>query len=207
MNALAKIQSELRVPKLNENKFGGYKYRSCEDILEAVKPMLKTHDATLTISDSIEAIGGRIYVKATALFIGGDGFNAEVTAFAREPESRKGMDEAQITGATSSYARKYALNGLFCIDDTKDSDATNDHGKTSHRDNGYHQTKNIANKSEIDDFIDSLTDFCADKDLDIDGWIKANSGGKATLQGLKDGKISTSGLGILQGALDERKLQ
>lgn len=129
MNALAKIQAELRAPKNQENKFGGYRYRSCEDILEAVKPLMVKHRAVLTISDTIEEVGGRVYVKATARFHAIDGCCAEVSAYAREPESRKGMDESQITGAASSYARKYCLNGLFCIDDTKDADATNDHGR------------------------------------------------------------------------------
>lgn len=104
--------------------FGNYRYRSCEDILEAVKPLLGS--ATLTLSDDIVSEGGRVYVRATALLRDGDQ-SVSVTAFAREPENKKGMDESQITGAASSYARKYALNGLFCIDDTKDADATNDH--------------------------------------------------------------------------------
>jgi hypothetical protein len=128
MNALAKIQAELKAPKNQKNSFGGYNYRSCEDILEAVKPLLKKHDACLTISDIIEEIGGRIYVKATVKFEGQDGCHAEVTAYAREAETKKGMDESQITGAASSYARKYALNGLFLIDDTKDAD-TNGYAK------------------------------------------------------------------------------
>ena len=129
---LSAIQSELSVPKGQMNKFGGYKYRSCEDILEAVKPLLKKHELVLTISDDVVLIGDRVYVKATAS-IGENGedleriSNISVDAFAREAETKKGMDEAQITGAASSYARKYALNGLFCIDDTKDADATNKH--------------------------------------------------------------------------------
>ena len=121
---LEKIQKTLKAPKSQDNKFGGYKYRSCEDILEAVKPLLD--GAVVTISDTIRSVGNRIYVEAEATF--SDGVNQVcVTAFAREPESRKGMDDSQITGAASSYARKYALNGLFLIDDTKDADATNEH--------------------------------------------------------------------------------
>lgn len=123
MNALAKIQAELKAPKNQFNSFGKYNYRNCEDILEAVKPLLKKFDAVLTVSDSIEAIGGRIYVKATAKFKAADGTNEEAAAFAREAENKKGMDEAQLTGSTSSYARKYALGGLFCLDDTKDADS------------------------------------------------------------------------------------
>ena len=119
---LAKIQRELKAPKGQMNNFGGYKYRSCEDILEAVKPMLG--DIVLTVSDSIELIGDRIYVKATAS-LSDNANRLETTAYAREPLSKKGMDESQITGAASSYARKYALNGLFLIDENKDPDNTN----------------------------------------------------------------------------------
>jgi hypothetical protein len=126
--ALGKIQAELKAPKDLYNKFGDYRYRSAESILEAVKPLLAENGLVLTISDCIEAIGGRIYVRAVATI--GDGVDViNVSAFAREAESRKGMDDSQVTGSTSSYARKYALNGLFLIDDTKDADATNDHGK------------------------------------------------------------------------------
>lgn len=124
---LSLIQSELKAPKNQRNTFGNYNYRSAEDILEAVKPLLAKHECTMTISDTIVEVGGRVYVKATATFLDGDN-KAEVCAFAREEETKKGMDAAQITGSASSYARKYALNGLFLIDDTKDPDATNDHG-------------------------------------------------------------------------------
>jgi hypothetical protein len=116
---LAAIQQELKAPKGQTNSFGKYKYRSCEDILEAVKPLLQ--GASLVLSDQIEAIGGRIYVRAEAVLSFG-GHSVSAMAYAREPEVKKGMDESQITGAASSYARKYALNGLFCIDDTKDAD-------------------------------------------------------------------------------------
>lgn len=131
---LIAVQSALSVPKENRNAFGGYNYRSCEDILEAVKPLLKEHELALTLSDEIVMVGTRYYVKATAMVqeLHEDKDEAAhfgVTAYAREEETKKGMDGAQITGSASSYARKYALNGLFCIDDTKDADATNDHGK------------------------------------------------------------------------------
>lgn len=123
---LLAIQSELKAPKNQFNKFGGYTYRSCEDILEAVKPLLVKHGATVTLMDDIVVIGDRYYVKAIATIT--DGQNSiSVTAYAREEEIKKGMDGSQITGAASSYARKYALNGLFLIDDTKDSDNTNRH--------------------------------------------------------------------------------
>lgn len=126
--ALVSVQSKLKAPKGQYNSFGKYKYRSCEDILEAVKPLLAEVGCTLRISDEIMQVGERIYVKATAVFSNGDAQYA-VTALAREAETKPGMDAAQITGAASSYARKYALNGLFCIDDTKDPDATNTHGQ------------------------------------------------------------------------------
>ena len=127
---LAEVQSRLKAPKNQFNKFGGYSYRSCEDILEALKPILHDCGATLVISDEIVQIGERYYVKATANFINCEnGEKINNSAYAREEESKKGMDGSQVTGASSSYARKYALNGLFDIDDTKDSDATNTHGK------------------------------------------------------------------------------
>ena len=132
---LQKIQRELKAPKGQTNKFGGYSYRSAEDILEAVKPLLAKHKATLTISEDIVEVGGRVYVKAMAILTSLESdVNLGVTAFAREALTKKGMDEAQITGSASSYARKYALNGLFCIDDTKDPDATNTHGKDKPQD-------------------------------------------------------------------------
>lgn len=118
---LISIQKELKVPKSQRNSFGNYNYRNCEDILEAVKPLLAKHECVLTISDTIEAVGNRYYIKATAKIADGKD-SIEVTAYAREAETKKGMDDSQITGSTSSYARKYALNGLFAIDDTKDAD-------------------------------------------------------------------------------------
>ena len=128
---LQSIQAELKAPKGQTNKFGGYRYRSAEDILEAVKPLLNKYNTYLTITDDIVEVGGRVYVKAIAiLHESHKGEIAATAAFAREAEVKKGMDEAQITGSASSYARKYALNGLFAIDDTKDPDATNDHGKS-----------------------------------------------------------------------------
>lgn len=120
---LAFVQKTLKAPKGNYNSFGKYKYRSAEDILEAVKPLCADNDLILTLSDEIVTVGTRFYVKATATIQGAiyDG-STSCTAFAREPESKKGMDESQVTGTASSYARKYALNGLFLIDDTKDAD-------------------------------------------------------------------------------------
>lgn len=120
---LMHIQHELKAPKNLRNNFGGYNYRNAESILEALKPLLVKYGATVTITDTVEEIGGRIYIKATATIY--DCIPSEpiaVTAYAREAETKKGMDDAQITGATSSYARKYALNGLFLLDDTQDVD-------------------------------------------------------------------------------------
>lgn len=136
---LAKIQRELNAPKNQRNNFGGYNYRSCEDILEAVKPLLG--DLFLSISDEILLIGDRYYVKATATITDGENSHT-ATALAREEQQKKGMDASQLTGATSSYARKYCLNGLFGIDDNKDADATNDHGKGNQgNQNQYHQNQ------------------------------------------------------------------
>lgn len=121
---LAAIQTALKAPKGQENKFGGYRYRSCEDILEAVKPLLAAQGAVVQLSDTLELVGQRYYIKATALLIDTDtGEATSVTAWAREAENRKGMDDSQVTGSASSYARKYALNGLLAIDDTRDADA------------------------------------------------------------------------------------
>ena len=127
---LMNVQTELNAPKNLYNSFGKYSYRSAEGILEALKPLLLKHKAAVVINDDIVFVEGRHYVKATAKFIDAEtGETVESSAFAREANDKKGQDESQLTGATSSYARKYALNGLFCIDDTKDSDATNTHGK------------------------------------------------------------------------------
>lgn len=121
MGKLAEIQSKLKAPKSQYNKFGGYAYRSCEDILEALKPLLLEAGADLVLSDEAEAVGNRVYIRATATFRCGDE-TAVGTGVAREADSQKGMSDSQITGTASSYARKYALNGLFLIDDTKDDD-------------------------------------------------------------------------------------
>lgn len=120
---LSKVQSELKAPKGQYNSFGKYKYRSCEDILEAVKPLNAKHGVVLTVGDEVVEISNRFYVKATATFVDIESGEKIInTALAREDDSKKGMDGSQITGTASSYARKYCLNGLFCIDDTKDAD-------------------------------------------------------------------------------------
>lgn len=171
MNELAKIQSEIKAPKGQLNKFGNYKYRSCEDIVEAAKPVLAKHGFSLTLSDEVHAIGNRFYIMAKATITNGEE-SYSTTAFAREEESKKGMDGAQITGAASSYARKYALNGLFAIDDTKDADATNTHDEPpvkSNVDEGdKNQLRHLVNSSDLtaDEKEAAMTaiDLCPDYD-------------------------------------------
>nr|DAG01691.1 MAG TPA: ERF superfamily protein [Siphoviridae sp. ctSMg55] len=121
---LTLIQQELKAPKNRKNSFGNYNYRSCEDILEAVKPLLAQRRCSLVLDDDVLQVGTRVYVRATATLVNHELVDETVTthAYAREQETKKGMDDAQITGTASSYARKYALNGLFAIDDTKDAD-------------------------------------------------------------------------------------
>lgn len=128
LETVSEIQQELKAPKDLRNNFGGYNYRSAESILEAVKPLLGKHGAIINITDELVFVGERYYIAATASIRTSDG-SISATSYAREEAEKKGMDSAQITGAASSYARKYALNGLLAIDDTKDPDATNTHGK------------------------------------------------------------------------------
>lgn len=134
LTRVSAVQVELKAPKGQVNKFGGYRYRSCEDILEAVKPLLSKNKLVLSVGDRIEQIGGRYYICATAILRDTESEAAlENSAYAREAETKKGMDESQITGTASSYARKYALNGLLCIDDTKDAD-TDEYARKTGRD-------------------------------------------------------------------------
>lgn len=162
------VQQQLKAPKNLYNSFGKYKYRNCEGILEAVKPLLLQANAILTIKDNIEEIGGRIYVKSTAEFIDIEtGERYEVSAYARESQEKKGMDDSQITGATSSYARKYALNGLFLLDDTKDAD---DEKSLM---NSYNQEQQIDNGKSYKDLLLQLLEernidkkaFCIEHNL------------------------------------------
>jgi len=129
LEKLGKIQAELKAPKGQFNSFGKYNYRSCEDILEAAKPLLKANNCLIMINDNLSQVGERYYISAeVSLYDCETGEKIYCTAYAREEESKKGMDGSQVTGAASSYARKYALNGLLAIDDAKDSDSTNKHG-------------------------------------------------------------------------------
>jgi hypothetical protein len=158
---LMTIQSNLKAPKGQYNNFGKYKYRSCEDILESVKPLLSQHDCALVITDDIVMLGERIYVKATAKLISGSE-HVESSAFAREEDTKKGMDSSQVTGAASSYARKYALNGLFCIDDTKDSDTTNTGQESSERDKAIKEAKSAKTMKELESVWNKYTSLKTD---------------------------------------------
>lgn len=175
---LMNIQQELKAPKGQYNDFGKYAYRSCEDILEAVKPLLKKEKVVLTISDELQYIGNRYYIKATATLIDTE---SEATisnsAYAREEETKKGMDGSQITGASSSYARKYALNGLFGIDDNKDSDTTNISSKEEKEDKKaspkqieliqkYYQGENLTKLLEVNN-LERLEDMSINKASEI----------------------------------------
>ena len=153
---LAEIQQKLKAPKNQFNKFGGYHYRNCEDILEAVKPLLG--DLTLTVNDDLINVGERYYIKATATISDGE-HHITNSAFARESATKKGMDDSQLTGSTSSYARKYALNGLFLIDDTKDADSMNTGDKKEAKKpekkpvSSFRRTKKTENVEEVHDDI------------------------------------------------------
>jgi len=163
MELLNKIQKALKAPKGQRNTFGNYNYRSCEDILEAVKPLLG--EATLIITDEIVLIGDRYYVKASALLHQANGtMIASATAYAREALTKKGMDEAQITGAASSYARKYALNGLLAIDDTKDADTTNTNGNPTE----------YITKEQVKKLLDDVVEVGLDKQMFL-GYLKIES--------------------------------
>lgn len=152
LRKLATIQQTLSAPKNQYNKFGEYKYRSCEDILEGLKPCMEATKTAIVLTDDVVEINSRFYVKATATLLDceSDSLNATIsnTAYAREEESKKGMDSSQITGAASSYARKYALNGLFCIDDTKDADTMNNTEKNESGKSKQEKEKKGSSNSE-----------------------------------------------------------
>lgn len=158
------VQSELKAPKNQYNSFGKYRYRSCEDILEGVKPLLQKYRCAITLSDSIELIGDRYYVKATATF-----YDCETlgqisnTAYARESDDKKGMDASQITGTASSYARKYALNGLLLIDDTKDADTDENRNETTGRARSEAAKKGMATKEQ--NAMESANQIISEKDV------------------------------------------
>ena len=162
---LGAIQQALQAPKSQFNEFGKYKYRSCEDVLAALKPLLAENKCVLLLRDDLESKEGRVYIKATASLFdveAADNGTISAVAFAREEESKKGMDASQVTGAASSYARKYALNGLFCIDDNKDSDFTNQTPKE--------ERKPDETRSQASDFP-----FCQDCGARIDERVRKYS--------------------------------
>ncbi|MEE3704566.1 ERF family protein [Campylobacter sp. CX2-8023-23] len=155
MLELLKIQTELKAPKTQFNKFGGYQYRSCEDIVEALKPLQEKYKCVVLLNDELVIIGDRYYIKATATIINEKGDKISVSALAREAESKKGMDESQITGSSSSYARKYALNGLFAIDDTKDADYNNTEGKENTQNSKQTNTLTLEQKRDISELLEA----------------------------------------------------
>ena len=195
---LITIQKELKAPKKQFNKFGNYKYRSCEDILEAVKPLVTREGCALTITDEIVEIGERYYVKAIATIRDTkDGSEISVSAFAREPEDKKGSDVSQITGAASSYARKYCLNGLFLIDDTKDADVTNTQKTTTTTKTAAKTaTKAVAETTYDENDLDSVkkeivrmcTELGGQKNADVMKVVKelGNPGSLKTLEAAKE---------------------
>lgn len=154
---LTNVQNELKAPKSQVNKFAGFNYRSCEDILEAVKPLLFKNGLVLQINDEIINIGDRFYVQAKAKIIDEENNFIEAKAYAREPSEKPKMDESQVTGSASSYARKYALNGLFCIDDSKDADF---YGNTNNntKNNTKKENKNNKNNNQDNSKNKKITD-------------------------------------------------
>jgi len=154
-DALVYIQTNLNAPKNLFNKFGGYKYRNLEGITDALKPFLKETGCSFKLTDEVVEVGGRVYIKATARLTASDGTEEVAEGWAREAESKKGMDDAQVTGSSSSYARKYAANGLFCIDDTKDPDDTNKHGQG---DKPSQSREKVGNKEEASKEKPALTE-------------------------------------------------
>lgn len=189
---LNKVQTELVAPKNQFNAFGKYSYRSCEDILEGVKSLLKEHNCIILISDSIEMVGDRIYVKATAKFVECEtGETIENTAFARESLTKKGMDDSQVTGATSSYARKYALNGLLLVDDSKDADSMDNSKPEAPQQQQQKQYEDDPNKEWLGD-ITQLVAFCKTHNL---------SPADAVAQGRKKYKISKAKASEIEEAM------
>lgn len=190
---LNKIQTELKAPKGQYNSFGKYKYRSCEDILEAIKPFLTETKTVLTINDEIVFIGNRFYVKATAVLTDCENENSFIhnTAFAREDDSKKGMDGSQITGASSSYARKYALNGLFAIDDTKDAD-TDENAKQQGKSTRTQEPERITKED-----VQLMRNLCESKGLNPDN-VFPNGIENLTVEQMKEayhkiGKLKNAG--------------
>lgn len=170
---LRMVQQKLKAPKNQYNSFGKYRYRSCEDILEGVKPLLEEVGAAIVLTDCIEQVGDRFYIKATANFMDGNDFICN-TAYARESDDKKGMDASQITGTASSYARKYALNGLLLIDDTKDADTDENHNEAVGRSRSEAAKKGQATKEQ--NAADSANQIITEKDLKVLQELMKNKG-------------------------------
>jgi len=167
---LMRIQTKIKAPKNLYNSFGKYKYRNVESICEAVKPFLVEEKCSLTLEDDIVEVGGRVYVKATATLYDSESQDGEavcVTAFAREAENKKGMDDSQITGTASSYARKYALNGMFLLDDTKDADTDEYHKQNDVPDKNEDIQKQIEGGKISSIKLESLVDKCKEDGIDV----------------------------------------
>lgn len=167
---LMRIQTKIKAPKNLYNSFGKYKYRNAESICEAVKPFLVEEKCSLTLEDDIVEVGGRVYVKATATLYDSESQDGEVvcvTAFAREAENKKGMDDSQITGTASSYARKYALNGMFLLDDTKDADTDEYHKQNDVPDKNEDIQKQIEGGKISSIKLESLVDKCKEDGIDV----------------------------------------
>lgn len=181
MKELAKIQAELNAPKGQFNNFGKYNYRSCEDILEALKPLLQKHDCLVTLDDTVTSCGTRIYIRAIATITNSSGDKVNACGYAREPEEKRGMDSAQVTGSCSSYARKYALSGLFAIDDNKDADTMEPVKKPSSKNTIQEAIKIINRQNNLSDLRNVFTGLTATikKNPDV---IKAKDTKKAELE-------------------------
>lgn len=189
------IQAGLRAPKGQFNNFGNFAYRSCEDILEALKPHLHEQKALIILQDKIVEICGSTYVEATAKLIDAEtGQSIEATAYAREPESKKGMDSAQITGATSSYARKYALNGLFAIDDSKDADSNEVQRATQEK-----EPLPKSNDSDLDQVRKEILGVLEAKNISVDRFVRFCD------EKYKSHDFDKLGIGAARNALEEVK--
>ena len=175
---LSEVQTELKAPKGQFNTFGKYKYRNCEDILEALKPVLAKNKLTILVSDMVENINDRFYIKAVVTLVDVEtGESTTTQAYAREEENKKGMDASQLTGSTSSYARKYALNGMFLIDDTKDADTTNNHGNDQKNENkdtnksDKRQQKKETKKITIDTYLEAIRKYEKEYQTEIKDYL------------------------------------
>lgn len=192
------VQAEVKAPKNQTAKFGGYNYRSAEDIQEAVKPILKEHGLLLTLSDWMEQIGDRYYIKADATITDGTSC-LHAYGYAREAESKKGMDESQITGSASSYARKYALCGLLLLDDVKDADATNDHGKGNTQSKSQKAAEGARRTQKPKDRLEGLREKFKQSGMSKEEW---NSLAIVTIGKPVDATITDEEIKMMEGVLN-----